>query len=271
MNMPLQQNDYVHGKFLREFFGVARFLTAFIAVAVVLMCFSFPAYAYGVTREMKYPQVIAPDQFESLVLDHIDEVMAATGDGRRYTAEVVHIPRDMRAPEGELSFSVTTPNGVRFYGNTATYFEIFVDGVSFRKISCQVRIHIYDNICVAAKPIQPNVPISSDDIRMEEREIGTRGKNYFFSKDDAVGKVVMRSVNIGQPLLQSMLKWPVIIEPGAPIVIMTNMNGVMVKMDGMALESGRLHERIRVRNNSSRRVVLGRVVDANTVEVENKS
>ena len=132
-----------------------------------------------------------------------------------------------------------------------------------------MRIHIYDNICVAAKPIQPNVPISADDIRMEEREIGTRGKNYFFSKDDAVGKVVMRSVNIGQPLLQSMLKWPVIIEPGAPVVIMTNVNGVMVKMDGMALESGRLHQRIRVRNNSSRRVVLGRVVDENTIEVEN--
>lgn len=245
------------------------FKKIFSLIFVMALAVPATANAVGMTRAQKYPQVITPSTVESLIMEHVDELMAEAHETRRYTVDVVHIPKNIRAPEGELSYSVTTPNGLRYSSNTAVYVEIFVDGVSFRKVSCKASVHIYDMVCVAARPIQPNTPITREDVRLEEQDIGSRGKNYFLTIDEVIGRVVSRRMNIGQPMMQAMLKWPELIEPGAPITIITDMKGVKIKTEGTALEAGRLHERIRVRNNNSRKVIRARVIDANTVEVEN--
>jgi flagella basal body P-ring formation protein FlgA len=64
-----------------------------------------------------------------------------------------------------------------------------------------------------------------------------------------------------------MLKLPDIIKAGAPVTLISRVNGVEVKIDGVALEAGHAGEVIRVRNTSSRKVLRGRIVDEATVEI----
>ena len=54
---------------------------------------------------------------------------------------------------------------------------------------------------------------------------------------------------------------------GAPVTIVSRVNGVEVKMDGVALEAGHAGDIIRVKNTSSRKIIRGRIVDEFTVEI----
>ena len=64
-----------------------------------------------------------------------------------------------------------------------------------------------------------------------------------------------------------MLKTPDILKAGAPVTIVSRVNGVEVKMDGVALEAGHAGDIIKVKNTASRKVLRGRIVDEVTVEI----
>ena len=238
--------------------------------AVLFWAFAAVAGAYGLTPEDVYPQEISPEDIQREAIAYIDETMAALGDTRRYTIETVHIPRALRAPEGEISFKAKTPNGLRFWGNTAVYMDVLVDGAPFRQVKCQFKMHVFDRVAVAARPLTPGQPLTAADYRFEEQEVGTKGAKFMGENDVLVGKVLSRSLSIGMPILRAMLKLPDIVQPGSPVTLISKQNGVAVKMEGVALEAGHEGEVIRVRNTASRKILRGRILDEFTVEIVRK-
>ncbi|MBQ1915794.1 MAG: flagellar basal body P-ring formation protein FlgA, partial [Selenomonadaceae bacterium] len=64
-----------------------------------------------------------------------------------------------------------------------------------------------------------------------------------------------------------MLQSPIVMDVGTTITLMATHNGIQVKAEGVAMERGRIGKIIRVRNAKSRKVLRGRVLDANTVEI----
>lgn len=244
-----------------------RFLCVCLFAALAFFGQAPLAAAYGMTIEELYPQVVSADTIRARAADAIDEAMRAAGETRRYTAEPVSQPRDLRAPEGTVRFLASLPNGLRFWGNTIVTVDVFVDDALFRRFKCYFRVHLFDWVAVAARPIAPHQPITAADIRFEEQEIGTRERKFLLRGDEIEGKVVSRPISIGMAIPRAMLRAPVVLEAGAPVTLISRSNGVEVKMEGEALSSGREGEVIRVRNKSSRRVLNGRVLDAATVEI----
>ena len=180
------------------------------------------------------------------------------------------MPRILRAPEGAVSFVPSLPYGVRFWGNTAVYMDVLVDGTPFRTVKCQFKVHLFDRVAVAARPIMAGQPLTSSDFRFEEQELGSRGKNYLTDGTEIVGKTLSRPLAIGTPIQRSMLKTPDLLKAGAPVTLISRLNGVEVKMDGIALEAGGAGKIIRVRNTTSRKVLRGRIIDEFTVEIVHK-
>ena len=241
-----------------------------VFAAVLFWAFAAVAGAYGMTPEDVYPQEISSEDIQREAIAYIDETMAALGDTRRYTIETVHIPRALRAPEGEIAFKAKTPNGLRFWGNTAVYMDVLVDGAPFRQVKCQFKMHVFDRVAVAARPLTPGQPLTAADYRFEEQEVGTKGAKFMGENDVLVGKVLSRSLSIGMPILRTMLKLPDIVQPGSPVTLISKQNGVAVKMEGVALEAGHEGEVIRVRNTASRKILRGRILDEFTVEIVRK-
>ena len=46
-----------------------------------------------------------------------------------------------------------------------------------------------------------------------------------------------------------------------------NANGILVRAEGVAIESGRIGYTIRVRNARSGKIMRGRIIDAQTVQI----
>lgn len=240
-----------------------------VLLFVWLFCLPVVAEAYDMSPEEPYPQEISSEALEQLVVDHIEAVLAEGGESRRHTVTAAHVPRPLRLPAGEVACVVTTPNGLRYWGNTAVSIHVLVDGVTFRKLACQFRIHLFDSIVVAARGIQARQTLTAEDLRVEEQEIGASGDKYYTDPNEVVGLVSSRRLSPGQPILRAMAKKPQIIRGGDIVVIVAHVNGVEVRMEGVALGAGREGEAIRVRNSTSRKIIRARVIDAGTVEVWN--
>ncbi|MDY6295834.1 MAG: flagellar basal body P-ring formation chaperone FlgA [Schwartzia succinivorans] len=237
--------------------------------AVLLWCvLTFPLRALAYTpADAAEMQTVSQEQMKEAAEAFLHESLEAAVMEGRYELECVHLPRPMEIPLGAVSFQVQTSGGLRFWGNTSVEITPVVDGVPSRTIRCHYRIHLYDNIVVAARPLQPETPLTAADVRLEEREIGTKGKRFFTRIDEVLGKVTARPVTIGRALERSMIKSKVVLQPGTLVTLVASVNGVEVKMEGTTLQPGREGEIIRVRNNSSRRIIRAKVIDATTVEV----
>ena len=79
--------------------------------------------------------------------------------------------------------------------------------------------------------------------------------------------VVKRSISRGSPFNSRNLRLPTTVHKGDIVEIVASTQGLMIRMRGKALNSGAKGERIRVKNQSSKKTIEAVVVDANTVTV----
>ena len=81
------------------------------------------------------------------------------------------------------------------------------------------------------------------------------------------GMVPTRLIRAGLPVTIGLFQPPLVIEINQPVRIMTKYHGVVASAKGIALSRGRIGKIIRVRNEASGKIVSGRVIDSQTVEV----
>jgi len=235
------------------------------------MLFSLPAYAsaYGSTEDEKFPQQIVADNFIQVAEAEVEKELSDQGEKRHHTLEVTKVPKKMRLPNGNITYDVTIPNGLRYSFVVPVYVTVKVDDAPYQQVICYLRIHVSENVVVAARPLSPNQQLTASDVRIEEREVGNTTAKYLTKIDDVTGLVTNRLIREGTIFTQTMLQNPVILEAGTSVSILVDMNGVKIKTDGVTLQRGRIGQLIRVRNATSQKVLRARVLDHMTVEVDN--
>lgn len=115
-------------------------------------------------------------------------------------------------------------------------------------------------VVVLRRSVQPGEVLAADDLEVRQQAAAGLAFDYVGKKDLALGQTVRRSQPAGAVLLASALEQPQGVERGALVTLIAANGTVQVKAEGVALEPGRLKERVRVRSASGR-VVEG-VVEA---------
>jgi flagella basal body P-ring formation protein FlgA len=111
-------------------------------------------------------------------------------------------------------------------------------------------------------------PISADDLGSKETYTSESELIYPNDLRDVVGKVLKKDVAPGVVLTMLILDSPQVVRRGEMVTIVGENTQLIVKTKGKAEEPGRVGEKIRVKNLSSDREVVGRVADDGTVIVE---
>lgn len=127
-----------------------------------------------------------------------------------------------------------------------------------------VTVVVYARVLVASEPLSRGTALNQGQFRTERRDTTTLSWGYFTDPADLAGRETARFVAAGAVLTPGMVQRPVVIERGQRVMLRASAGGVKVTMQGEALGRGRVDERVRVRNLSSKRIVEG-VVRANGV------
>lgn len=186
---------------------------------------------------------------------------------RLYTMEELAVPSDVIAPEGEIHYEYKLPYGIRYAFPSNVNVLVYVNGQMYKKTVVRMKIHVYESVVVANRPLNTKDVIGSGDVRLDSLDVSNLSPGYFTDVDDVVGMVVKRVINSGAALNASLLDKPVVMAHMSMIRIISTVGGIQAQMEGQALQDGREGQWIRVKNVQSGKILSARVIDSTTAEV----
>ena len=107
--------------------------------------------------------------------------------------------------------------------------------------------------------------ISADKLQLIEHEI--KNKKYLSSLANAVGYEARRTIRPDQVINSSMLKKAVLVRKKESVTIYVQNKNLRISMPGTALKNGHKNEMIKVRNNSSKKIIEALVIDRGVVAI----
>jgi len=145
--------------------------------------------------------------------------------------------------------------------------EVRCDGNQPWKLYVPVRVEIWEQVLVAAGPLQRGQLLGPDDVRLAERTMAAQTRGYLLDPSHAVGNRLKRPLSEGDVITPGVLVAPPLIEQGQRVTLQASSGGLMVQMAGVALEDGLMGDIIAVENRESGRKVEGVIRSGKTVEV----
>ena len=135
------------------------------------------------------------------------------------------------------------------------------------KIHLPVRIDVFDDVIVTAKPLLKGQKIDESVITFQKHNIA-RLKNGYYSKSSALDQLqARRNLVRGTVLTPSKLAPLLMVRSGQQVTLILNYNGLQIKSTGKALQSATLGQLVKVRNSQSQKVVEGVVSGEGMVRI----
>lgn len=126
---------------------------------------------------------------------------------------------------------------------------------------------VREHVVVPRRVIRAGETIRGEDLEVVERPLGGGADKLALSLDQLVGRIARRNLMAGTPVPKRSLRLPALVRRGSGVTVQVRVGRMVVSMKGEALEDGAMGETVRVMNPRSSRVLVGRVVDYERVEV----
>jgi flagellar basal body P-ring formation protein FlgA len=120
---------------------------------------------------------------------------------------------------------------------------------------------------VATRPLLKGAVLTANDVQLAKINGTSVGRDSVENVGDIVGRSLIKDIGQGEMFKASAVVVPPVIAAGTRVTIVFRQNRLEVTASGIALENGGIGQDIKVRNDSSKKVVVGKVVEAGLVMV----
>lgn len=135
------------------------------------------------------------------------------------------------------------------------------------KIYVRVVITIFDYIAVISAPVRRGDTVSPDNVDLQLVDISNVPNGTAPDFKQWLDYRYKRQLSPGRPLTLGMIEPPKLVHKGEDVMIINRSTTLTVRMKGTALADGAEGAHINVLNNSSDRIIRGKVVSAGLVQV----
>jgi flagella basal body P-ring formation protein FlgA len=120
-----------------------------------------------------------------------------------------------------------------------------------------VQLQLFRSVLVTSRPLLRGDGLNETDVHAEERDVTRLGYGYIENLGQFVGRTLARNLARGSVLTPTALGGRRMVRAGDHVEMLARLGGIEVRATGVALGGGDNGARLRVRNESS-----GKVVDA---------
>lgn len=169
------------------------------------------------------------------------------------------------APPG-AQVSVGTANGASYMPACTVPLTVSIGGVAPYEqatVQCsaphwtlyvQVTLEQSEDVVVAAKPLTAGQTITADDLMLRHMPVQNfAGRQIFTDPTQIEGDQVMMSLPAGGVLTQNIVQSPLVVKAGQMVTVHVYSGTVMISMDAVANQDGRIGDTILLTNPSSGR------------------
>jgi flagella basal body P-ring formation protein FlgA len=179
--------------------------------------------------------------------------------------EVAPLDRRLRLPQCDKPLTAFLSPGSRNAARQS--IGVRCEGGSPWSLYVSATIERPGQVVVTARPVPRGQVITEDDVLLAERDLGTLHRGYLTDLSQAVGQRAERDLGADEAVVPGNVGKLAVIKRGAEVTIMAADELLDVRVSGVALASGGIGERIRVRNASSKRELDAVVVGEGLVQV----
>lgn len=228
----------------------------FVAILLVVMTFTPRVFAYTVSGA----------DLQAIALDTLEQALAQRGEYRRHEIFFTQAPMDIKLPEGTVDVKAELPAQINYISLTPVRVIIYVNGRAIRTVSYTANVKVYDTVLVASHDLRIEVPVSGRDFHVAE--VTVDGHNEYIKEIAEVnGLVPHRFIRAGSPVTLSYFQQPIAVNHGQHVNIIINYRGIKVSAKGIVMTRGRIGSLVKVKNETSEKILTAKVIDAQTVEV----
>lgn len=207
---------------------------------------------------------ISGEEIDQAVLNHIEQEMKGSDIKTKLLAK----SRDIFLPKGPLDFEIKSRGKYKKEGGYRTYEMAFhVDDKLVKKVPVRVYVKVYKDVYVAKDTIKRNHKIEEGDLTKVRKNVDRLPKNYVTDKSILVGKVAKRAINPKEVIHNNAFTTPPLVNTGDQVLIVYETASLRLSAPGVAMQKGRLGQRIPVRNISTKTLVQATVKEKNLVQV----
>jgi flagella basal body P-ring formation protein FlgA len=132
----------------------------------------------------------------------------------------------------------------------------------------QVALEQQVSVLVLRRPLARRARIDANDVELQTRRVPGIGSSFISDLTILEGRRLRRALPAGTALTADALATEVLIKRGQQVTLLAANSTLQIRAQGQALADGAAHERIRVQNVNSLKIVEGVIQDAGTVRVD---
>lgn len=133
--------------------------------------------------------------------------------------------------------------------------------------SIMVNISMQKQVLVATEKLTRGMTLSGKNTRLENIALDIYQARYAISHEKLDDIEVVRDVEPGEPVLSNMIQRVEVVNTGDNVRLYVDMGKLRVESLGTAIESGGISEKIKVRESRSGNIVVGTIVDNQTIKI----
>ncbi len=130
-----------------------------------------------------------------------------------------------------------------------------------------VKIKVFKSVVVASKGLSANHIITKEDLKNKTTDISLLRQGYMENKEQLIGQQLKYAVSMEAVITSMSIRPQKIVRRGELITLVASAGKMEVRVNGTALADAQLGQRVKVKNNSSKRIVEGVVEGPGIVKV----
>lgn len=191
-------------------------------------------------------------------------------EGGEIEAKILRLsaPESIEIPVGEVEISIEFDHVRNPFQPFSLPVVIRINDDVFRRISVDAEIEAFAEVFVAARDLLKNSRIAgAADVRRERVRLEKPLIEYLYKTESLRGLKIIRDTPAGAVLTKNSFVPDIVVKPGDLVQIVGQSGRIQVVVTGEARASGRIGDRIAVKNMQSNKIIQAEIFDEGLVRV----
>ncbi len=172
----------------------------------------------------------------------------------------LQLPDSLELPTGNVEIRVVNFSGItNFLAPSVISLELRVDGKVLRRVPANIEVEASADVLVLNRSGVAGTKLTAADVHTEKIRLERSLSSYFRTPAEIGGKKLLKNVAELTPLTADAVAADTVIKTGDTVSIIVRSGNTQISVTGEARASGRIGDRIAVKNTQSGIILQARV------------
>ncbi len=230
----------------------------------MLALFALAAIAPVHARAVQSPEAVQPLESIQAAAESFVKTQLPPTRGKYFVSASRLDTRLRLASCGETLEAFVANNGTV---QTRTTVGVRCNAVGGWTVYVPVAVETEAPVLVLRRALARRARVEALDVELQTRRLPGIASNFVNELSAVQGRRLRRALPAGSPLTTDALDRDVLVQRGQQVTLIASTGGIEIRAQGKALTDGSAHDRVRVQNVNSLKIVEGVVENAGTVRV----